>query len=182
MRRRPSRTLLIADLLLLADKVTDAKHLAREVLRIADALGYSALAERAEAIISGKALFRKDDEAVGQCTADQDIALAQTSDEELRKFAGASPQVVQGGNEWLPVIERGLICQRALSLERIHWCRHIAICDTPENYPRDPERKARCEKYNYESAIADRDYGSVISAFKRAYCSGCLARDPKPGG
>ena len=58
--------LLIADLLMLADKVADAKHVAREVLRRAEALGYGALAERAQAIISGKVLFRKNDEAVGQ--------------------------------------------------------------------------------------------------------------------
>ena len=39
-----------------------------------------------------------------------------------------------------------------------------------------------CTKFNYKSNIRDPDWKILTLAFKRAYCEGCSAREPKSYG
>ncbi|HKQ05599.1 MAG TPA: DUF4365 domain-containing protein [Blastocatellia bacterium] len=173
--------LLIADLLVLARRDDEAREIAREVLPKVEAFGYADLKTKAEEYVAGHTLLTRCEEMKSQLEPepDPDVGLAGWTDDEVRQFASHSPDLARRGDDWLPAIEREYRSQRDAARERINWCRHITLVAERDSYAKDPDRKCVCDRFNYTSAIAHRDWQLVISAFKRGYCAGCPDRDPK---
>lgn len=182
--------MLRADIHLLVDQQSEAKALAREVLPKAEVMEYQATRERAEEHLEGKAILsRLEAEIKENQTEGDDFRLANESDEGLREFAREVLEEMNLPAERLPVLEREAFSERAISQERLNWCRHIGIIQNlrhtehPEtHYQKDPERYCTCEKYGYGSAVGHPDWESVIESFKRTYCQGCPGREPKLKG
>lgn len=173
--------LLIADLLVLARQVDKAQEIAREVLPKAEAFDYADLQAQAEEYIAGHTMLTRCEEMRAQLgpDPDPDVGLAEMTDDEVRQFAIHSPDLARRGDDWLPAIVREYTSQRDVARERLNWCRHLSLVAERDSYAMDPERKCVCERFNHMSSIAQRDWPSVISAFKRVYCAGCADRDPK---
>jgi len=81
-------------------------------------------------------------------------------------------------------IREGLECEIDGASTRYTWCRHLHVLerDTGNDYQafsRSPERCCRCERFERQSLVTGPDWTALIAAFKRAYCDGCSARDPK---
>jgi hypothetical protein len=179
--------MLLADLHLLADRPSEAQVLAREVLPKAEVMEYRATKERALEHLEGKAILsRLEDEIKRGQNEDEDLRFAARTDEELREFASDLLEQLSLPSERLPVLEREVLSERAISQERLNWCRYIGMIQNlrhtehpATHYQKDPDKYCTCEKYGYESAIGYPDWESVIEAFKRTYCQGCPGREPK---
>jgi hypothetical protein len=177
--------LTLADWLEIAGDVSGAQEIARNVHGPAVAMGYAKQISRAEDHISGKTEYQR---MIGFLTAerDMDAVLAKATDEELKSFAEDSLKALKLPADRLSVMERETWSMRDIAREQMHWCRYLGLMQdlrhtqSPETYYlRDPSRLCVCSKFDYKSRIESTDWKILIIAFKRAYCEGCLAREPK---
>ncbi|MBI3449957.1 MAG: hypothetical protein HY049_13705 [Acidobacteria bacterium] len=117
---------------------------------------------------------------------DQDRRLARTSDEDILAEARDGLLSMRLPPDRLPILLNDYRATRAVSRERVEWCRHIGFMqdlqhtfDRATLYAREPERVGHCEKFGIRSRIPQEDWGAVLVAFKRAYCDECAERSPK---
>lgn len=179
--------MLLADLHLLADRKAEAKALAQEVLPKAKVMEYSALVDRAQEHLSGKAILsRLEAEIKNRHTEDEDFRLAAQTDKGLREFARDMFKELALPSERLPIVERDAFSMRDIAQERLTWCQHIDLIQNLRHterrvtcYLKDPDRYCICGKYGYESALGHPDWKVIIAAFKQTYCNGCPSREPK---
>jgi hypothetical protein len=177
----------LADLLALAGQREEAEEIARDVLPKAQAMGYAAIEEKAQMLLTGNTIpdfYARNAEIAN--TQDSDFRLAVESDEGVREFALDLLAAYDLPQERLPVLERECQSFRAIAIERLKWCQHIELIENLKHtdrkdtlYSVDPLRRCFCSLHKYESAIESTDWVSLIKAFKGAYCEGCPDRQPK---
>lgn len=179
--------LLLSDLFELAGQETAATSLAEGAAVVAEAMDYSQLAARARDHIEGTTVFRQfQAELRRRQSEDEDIHMANRSDEDILAIAQHSLDTLELPLERLPVLEREWFSQRRVSRERLQHCRHIQLLQdlTHEQNPSthfhaDPARICVCGLHAYRSVNQVSDSEAVISDFKQAYCTGCPDRSPK---
>jgi len=177
----------LADLLVLAGQEARAHEIAHEVLPMAQAMNYSGIEQRAQEHISGQSLLHRSVAAADEApTRDSDFSLAEYPRELIRKTARDTLRALDLPDNRLPILEREIESYSDIARERLHWCQHIDLIqdirhtrDQSTHYARDPERLCMCQIFGYKSAVGSTDWKALITAFKRAYCTGCPAREPK---
>jgi len=182
-------TMHLADLYLLGSQREAAQALSRSVLPQAEAMEYSALVERAKEHLEGRALPDKLREMHDHAfTADEDIGLANMTDDQARAFARDVCEEKGIPRERLRVAEQDVFAFREIARERLDWCRHINLIQdlthtqsSSTMYSSDLRHDAECEKYSYRTNIGSSDPQVVIGAFKANFCEGCPSREPKSG-
>ncbi len=179
--------LLLADLYEILGQVEAAKGLAEGVLVVAIAMNYQRLESHARDHITGQTMVRQfEAKVIERQLQDEDKILANEPDENIRRLARFYLNSRNLPDSRLPFIERESFSLRTVAQERVNWCRHIQLLQDRRHeqspfthYQTDPPRVCHCELHRYESAIAIPDPGTVIAAFKQAYCTGCSERNPK---
>jgi hypothetical protein len=179
--------LLLADLFDSLGQDQAAKKLAEGAVVVARAMGYRRLELHALEYIEGKTIIQMfQEELAGRNAVDEDVHTADESDENVRAVARFTLDSLGLPPERLPVLEREAASCRLIARERVDFCRHIGLIQDLRHtahpgtcYATDPSRACVCEKLGYRSNVESTDAETVISAFKRAYCEGCPARDPK---
>lgn len=119
-------------------------------------------------------------------TEDEDVHIADESDEAMRSVARYALTALRLPAERLPIMEREANSLRLIARERVDWCRYINLIQDLRHtlsadtcYRMDPQRSCVCEKHGYRSNIENPDPCTVINAFKWAYCNDCPDRQPK---
>jgi hypothetical protein len=179
--------LLLADLFDTVDHPQAARSIAEGALIDAQAMNYVELESWALEYIEGNTTIRQFEARVAERAAqDEDALMAVETDERLRDLARFTLEAAGLPAERLPFVERYWVSERAISRERLNWCRHILLLQNltherrPETHYRcDPPRICKCDKHQYESAIESPEWEGVIEAFKRSRCAGCVDQDPK---
>jgi hypothetical protein len=182
--------LLLADCFYLAGDPEAAAILAEEALVVAQAMCYSRLESHAREYTDGVTNFDQFQATITErLEQDEDVLLANDSNERLRALALHSLDAMQLPAERLPGVEREWRSLRLISLERVGWCKHINLMQDLTHiqhpataYLTDPPRSCVCEKHGHKSYIQHTEAEVVINAFKRAYCHECRDRSPKDGG
>lgn len=177
----------LAELLSLGGRTAEAEEIVRDVLPKAQAMSYSTVEWRARMHLDGQTILNfYTERCEAEHSEDTDFSLANQDDDGVKKFARDMLDALNLPEERLPVVERECQSLKDIARERLHWCRHIDLIQNlrhtehPTTYYKiDPNRRCVCEKFKYESAIESTDWLTLIIAFKRAYCEGCPARDPK---
>jgi hypothetical protein len=167
--------MLLADLHLLADRESEARALAEEVLPKAEAMEYGALLERAQEHLSGRAILsRLEAQIKSRHSEDGDFRLATESDVGLREFARDMLEELNLPLERLPVVEREALSMRGIAHERLGWCRYIELIQNlrhtehpSTHFLKDPDRYCVCEKYEYESALGYPDWNPSLPRSSR---------------
>lgn len=181
--------ILIADIYELLGRQSEAQEIARNILPKAKAMEYAALAWRAEAHLTGQTLLGKFKELAQPKSEEEWAAInANFSDREVRKYAQKILEMAELPAERLPILERDCFSRRDISNEKFSWCRHLELIQDLEHegqpathFAKDPTRYGKCLLLGYESRIGNADWGTVIRAFKRTYCEGCIERNPYTG-
>jgi hypothetical protein len=181
--------LLLADFRYLAGNREGATVLAQEALAVAPAMNYPRLESHAREYTDGPTTFEQFQALIaGRRAQDEDVLLAEDTDEGLLRLARYLLEVRRLPEDRLPVLVRDAQSLRLIAQERLGWCRHINLKQDlthtmlPQTaYLTDPDRFCVCEKHGYEASIRHPDPEAVINAFKRAYCDGCKDRSPKRG-
>lgn len=179
--------LQLADFFLLGGQRDASRTLAKDVLPKAEAMGYGVIAERAQEHLSDNTLLdRQRAEIERASTADDDYGWASASDEKVRAIAADALAERKLPIERLAVAESDLFANRDIARERLSWCRHINLIQDLRHtkhqstlYAAPLKFDADCEKFGYRTEIGISDWQEVISVFKRRFCDGCSARDPK---
>jgi hypothetical protein len=179
--------LLLADLFEMAGQEGAARGLAEGALVVAQAMSYVRLEAHAREHLTGQTIVRQFEAKVAERQQeDEDVHIADATDEELRGMARHTLGSIALPPERLPVVERECFSLRTIARERITWCRHLQLLQNllhqqslSTHYRTDPPRVCRCELHGYTSAIEHPDPDVVIRAFKEAHCAGCPDRGPK---
>lgn len=179
--------LLLADFFEASGQDQAAKQLAEGAVLVARAMGYSRLESHAMEYLKEGTIFQKFQAEIANRNAeDEDVHIADESDEKVREIAKFSLASLGLPADRLPVLEREAASLRLIARERVNWCRHINLIQdlrhtqSPSTcYLADPSRACVCEKHHYRSGIESTDPETVIIAFKKAYCEECPDRDPK---
>ena len=177
----------LADLFLLGDQRGVAHTLAQDVLLKAEAMGYDGIIELAQEHLHDNSLLDRQRAAVERAsTADHDDGWAGASDEEVRAIAADAVEERGLPIERLPIVEHDLFANREIARERFSWCRHINLIQDHRHtkhqstlYASPIRFDGECKKFGYRTEIGISDWREVISAFKRQFCDGCPAREPK---
>jgi hypothetical protein len=118
--------------------------------------------------------------------ADEDILLANESDDAIRGPARHTLDTLNLPIDRLPVLEREWLYYRLIARERVGWCRHLDLLEgarysLPPSacFLTDPPRACQCKKHGHMAAIECAEGEVAVNAFKRAYCDGCPDRSPK---
>jgi hypothetical protein len=181
--------MILAELSAYAGRTEEAQEIAQDVLPKAGAMSYASLEWRARMLLDGQTVLSIYEERnKAEQAEDMDFQLAEADDDTLRTFARDVLKALDLPVERLPVMEREWHSLQDIAREKLHWCRHINLVQdlrhsesAATHYKIDPGRWCVCEKYNYQSSIESTNWTALIPAFKRAYCEGCPARDPKLG-
>jgi Domain of unknown function (DUF4365) len=182
--------LLLADLFESVGQESAAKSGAEAALPVARAMGYSRLEAHARDHLEGQTVQRQFERLVAERQAvDEDVHLANETDEALRSIAEFSLEAAHLPPERLPVVEREWQALRLIARERVRFCRHLQLLQnlthtrSPDtHYRTDPPRGCLCERYGYKSGAEHTDPASVIAEFKANRCNGCPSREPKGTG
>jgi hypothetical protein len=177
----------LADLFLLGDQRGVAHTLAQDVLPKSEAMGYASIVERAEEHLSDNSLLDRQRAAFEQASAaDHDLGWVSVGDEQVRAIAADVVQEKGLPVERLSIVESDLFANRDIARERLTWCRHINLVQDLRHTKHESTHYASpirfdgdCEKFGYRTEIGISDWREVISAFKRRFCDGCPAREPK---
>jgi hypothetical protein len=108
------------------------------------------------------------------------------SGETLERMARDSCEMLSLPFDRLSNVLDGLRCEVAGAVERRTWCRHLRVLERAPpgpafRYLRPPERCCTCQHLRYQSHVTGTDWTALTAAFKRTYCAGCPARDPRDG-
>jgi hypothetical protein len=177
--------MLLADILHLTGDTDAATKLASEVLPIAKAYHFDALAANAQSHVEGDPIYEQlRRKFLVRRRIDPDLRDAGMTDEEIRFSAEKYGQAAGWGAQEMDVFTRVVTSWRQIARERLMWCRYIELAEiSPARNAAgamiDPLRRCYCEKLNVESHIPLTDWETVISTFKTTYCHGCTARHPK---
>lgn len=177
----------LADLFLIGNQRNVAHTLAQDVLLKAEAMGYDGIVELAQEHLRDNSLLDRQRAAFERAsTADHDDGWAGASDEEVRAIAADAVEERGLPIERLPIVEDDLFANREIARERFSWCQHINLIQDLRHtkhqstlYASPIRFHGECEKFGYKTEIGSSDWREVISAFKRQFCDGCSARDPK---
>lgn len=108
--------LLLADLLEIAGQTADAQSIAIEVLPIARAMRYGRLEEVARGHVDGQTTFSRFQAMVAERFAgDEDVHIANLSDDELRSVAKFTLQSAQWPTARLPLVEEQCFADRRMA-------------------------------------------------------------------
>jgi hypothetical protein len=181
--------LLLADLFDCLGQTEAAKGLADGALGVARAMGYARLEAHAMDYLQNTTIIQKfKNRLAARNAVDEDIHVANESDEKVTSVAKPKLASLQLPAERLPVLVREAASLRRIALERVEFCRHIELIHDQNHaqrrstcYYTDPSRACFCEKHGYRSAIEDSDADILIRAFKQAHCASCSDRNPKRG-
>jgi hypothetical protein len=179
--------LLRADFHYLIGEVDSAKRLAEECLPVAEAMGYKRLDSHAREYTEGPTSFERFQASLTEGrTQDEDMKLANETDEGLHELSIYSLQTIGLPADRLAVVERDWHAMRMTAQERVRWCRYLNMkqelghMESPVTaYVTDPARFCVCEKHRREANIRHGDPATVINSFKMVYCAGCPDRSPK---
>ena len=156
-----------------------AKKLAEGAIVVAQAMGYERLELHAREHMEGRSIIRQFQEKLAELSEeDEDVHLADESDEMLRDMARHTMASLELSSDRLPVLEGECLALRMIAQERVGWCRYIQMIQDlthtkhpATHYHTDPQRRCVCEKHGYESKIESTDAHGVIEAFKQTYCT-----------
>jgi Domain of unknown function (DUF4365) len=178
-------TILLAQWMEVTDREEAGRQRLESVLGLARGMGYDHYVEQIEAALAGDSNYRRYMNRVTN-PPDMDTEMAAMSDAEVRRYALHCLEAVELPGDRLPVVERASFAARAISQEKMNWCRHIELYDDKRHesspathYQTDPPRVGCCTLYRYKSRIASPDWAAVIARFKTCYCGGCTDRSPK---
>jgi hypothetical protein len=178
---------LRADFLEVQGNREAAKALASETYPEAVAMGFGPIADHAKRLMEDDSLLLRWKQTYEALEAeDHDVQRANQSDDPLHRIADQVMLSVDSPPARLDVILDLLHSYRAISRDRLDWCRYLQLL---ENLPREgdpqtayselPTRICVCDKFHYETEHASADWSAVISDFRKAFCDPCLAPDPK---
>lgn len=178
--------LLIADYSEFIGNTQRARDIATEVLPKAEAMGYARQIEHARAHIAGEGLITKIESTKVQKTEDEKIIRnANFSDKEIQEYAAQMLRILELPAERLPVLESQYSSLRYIAQEKLKWCKHIDLLQDLSHtrhpsteYKKNPDHVCVCNLFKYRSALENPDWETVVSAFKRTYCDGCVERRP----
>lgn len=180
-------SILHADFLEITGDLAAAKKLAAEIRPEAEAMGFTDIAGRASDILADRTLlkeFEREEERFKQ--TDEDIWFAQLSDEELRSLTRDTLQTLGIPMDRVGIAEQSSRNDREIARERVHWCRHLELLenlsqtlDPGKAFISLPNRKCVCQKFGYETRIETSEAQTLVGTFKKMFCTGCEARDPK---
>jgi hypothetical protein len=171
----------------LAGDMAGAKELAARILPEAEAMGFAVIAEQAKELLEDRTLLRQfENELTRIGQSDQDIWVAQMSDDEVQRYSREILLSVGSPPGRPEVIDQCCRNFREIARERCHWCRHLELLedlrrttDPATAFSVLPDRKCVCEKFGHESKTTSPDAQALIVAFKQLYCAGCKDRAPK---
>jgi hypothetical protein len=177
---------LQADLLEVEGDLDGARKLAAKVYPEALAMGFNTIAEGSRKILDGGTLLMSFERELLEPKEDDDSMRATQTDEQIARIARLLLDVVECPPARLEVLHEHVRSLREIARERCSWCRHIQILEdlSKTSDPRTaysvlPTRKCLCARFGFRSAEASDDAFAVIAEFKKEYCTGCLAREPK---
>ncbi|MCA9609926.1 MAG: DUF4365 domain-containing protein [Myxococcales bacterium] len=178
--------LLESDVADMAGDRERAVALATEVRDIAVTLRYAEVARVADRAIARslneevrRDIARLNEEGVG-------VFLAEMSDEDLDHMVRDTMVSLRVPIERLPVVRDEADCQRQLAREQRDWCRHLELLQDGAHsasraslWARRPDWLGECALFGTRSAIASREWASVLRAFKSVGCADCARRSPR---
>ncbi len=177
--------LLQADWMVTCGRPTDAIERVRSVEALASGIGNERHIRRIAEHLAGETEQHRSLNAVSN-PPDEVASLAQRTDTQLRDMAGLCLDSLGLPRERLPALEREWFSWRAISREKMTWCRHLELIQdlrheqSPLTHFRtDPERRCHCSLHKYQSVIPTPDWSVLISSFKSSRCMGCKDRSPK---
>ena len=113
------------------------------------------------------------------------LQRAETSDEELEKYAVQYTKIFNLPADRAAVVTRANQVSKILAKEHLNWCRHIDVLEelahrsSPETfYARDPNLVGRCNNFDFQSNFRNPDLDITISNFKKGFCDGCTEQSP----
>ncbi len=182
--------LLVADLHDVVGEPEKGKAIAEDVLPVAEAMNYGRLRAHAKEHAEGKTVFATFAAKVAQRgPMDQDIFLAQESDENVRSMAKTLLGSMMASADRIGMAEKECFVMRAIAQARVTWCRHLELISderpllSPATaFKEEPQRFCKCRKHGYESPNTQKDADALIFEFKNLYCSDCPDRQPLGGG
>lgn len=179
--------ILKADFLEIMGNLAGAKELAAQIHPEAEAMGFADIAERAKELLDDRTLLMEFEREWARFKqTDEDVSFASLSDDEVRQYARDILLSLGSPPDRLRVIQENCQSLREVARERCHWCRHLQMLED-RRQTRDPEtafstvpnRRYKCDKFGYETAIITSDAQALIGAFKQLYCASCKDRSPK---
>jgi len=179
--------LIMAEIYIVFDDTDAACKIAEAVLPKAQAMNYENLKIQAQQFLAHESPFDKMKEVIlRKGTEDEDFKWSSESDDNIKIMASDLLNLWDIPSERLPFLERDGCATRDIARERIEWCKYMQLEQNLTHtrsvntlYARDPERKVKCEKHNYESLIPSAEWKDLIVAFKKTRCEGCADRSPK---
>lgn len=103
---------------------------------------------------------------------------------QAERFARRLQRVLELPDDRLRNIFREVESRKAVSREKLQWCRHIELLQnlahaaSPEtHYARPPCFVGDCKRYHHRSQIEHDEFSAVIDTFKRNYCTTCPGRE-----
>jgi len=176
--------LLQADWMVTCGRPADAIEGVRSVEALASGIGSERHIQRIAEHLAGETEHHQLLNAVSN-PPDEVASLAARTDTELRDMAVLSLDSLGLPRERLPVLERECFFWRAISQEKMTWCRHLELIQdlrheqSPLTHFRtDPNRMCLCSLHKYQSVIPTPDWSVLISSFKSSRCMGCKDRLP----
>lgn len=178
--------LVESDIADLAGDRERAATLATEVRDTALTLRYGEVAAAADRAIARSLnqevrqdIARLNEEGVG-------FLMAEMSDVDLDHMVRDLMVSLRVPADRLPVVRDEAECQRELARVQRDWCRHLELHQegTPATsrasiWVTRPEWLGACNLLQRRSAIASRDWASVLDAFKSISCADCSRRSPR---
>jgi len=169
--------LAIAECMYAKGQKEEAFAVADEVKEEAEAIGASDIKAKADALLSGKAIFDLRHFI-------EDRAKRPIGEADIPKLARQFARIRGLPNDRLPNIEEGYRWQRDIEIERHDWCRHIGYRenllhtrDPSTEYATSPPRKCICELHGHETPPS-LDRRKTLDRLKAFYCLGCKDRSP----
>lgn len=178
--------LLESDVADLAGDRKRALAIAAEVRKIAEWLRYADVASAAERAMARslnqevrRDIARLREEGVG-------AFLAEMSDEQLDLMVNSTMADLRVPADRLPVLRNEMECQRQLARVQRDWCRHLELLQDGTHlesraslWVTQPAWLGECTLLGRRSAIATRDWASVLGTFRTVNCADCSHRSPR---
>ncbi|MDV6034420.1 MAG: DUF4365 domain-containing protein [Phycisphaera sp. RhM] len=178
--------LLLADLFELAGQNDAANAGASRAFDVADAMGYSQLAARAQQHMNGNTILKSFAAMIQESlTQDDGELMATIGDDDLRAMARSTLAALNLPAERLSILNCEMFSRRRIAIEKNRHCRHLELLQDLEHekspsthFASEPSRVCFCKLLGLESEEPRTDADAVVDEFKQNHCNTCDQRSP----